>query len=49
MHSNVKKGLDDNLPFQVMVGFFFTNLFGGIFQDNQHLLILDGHGSHVTI
>jgi hypothetical protein len=29
MHGNVEKGLDDNLPFQAVVGFFFADLFRG--------------------
>jgi hypothetical protein len=31
MHGNAEKGLDDNLPFQVVAGFFFANLFQGGF------------------
>jgi hypothetical protein len=49
MHGNVEKGLDDNLPFQAVVGFIFVDLLGGGSQDNQHLFILDGHGPHITI
>jgi hypothetical protein len=48
MHGNVEKGLDDNLPFQAMVGFFCRSI-SRVFQENQHLLILDGHGFHITI
>jgi hypothetical protein len=46
MHGNAKKGLDDNLPFQAMVGFFLQIYFRGVF---QHLLILNEHGFHITI
>jgi len=49
MHGNVEKGLDCCLPFQVMASFFSIDLFQGVFQENQHLLILDGHGFQVII
>jgi hypothetical protein len=49
MHGNVKKGLHDNLPFQAMVGFSLQIYYRGGFQMNQHLLIMGGHGFHVTI
>ncbi len=50
MHGNVKKDLHDNLPFQAMVGFFLQIYYRGRgFQMNQHLLIMGGHGFHVTI
>jgi hypothetical protein len=49
MHGNAKKGLDDSLPFQVVVSSFLQICSRGVFQENQHLLILDGHGFHVTI
>jgi hypothetical protein len=44
-----KKGLDDSLPFQVMASFFLQIYSKGVSQENQHLLIMDGHGFHVTI
>ena len=31
------------------LGHFVKNILGRIFKDNIHLLILDGHASHVTI
>jgi len=30
MHGNVEKGLDDNLPFQVMAGFFYRFVLEGV-------------------
>jgi hypothetical protein len=47
MHGNVEKNLIDNLPLQAMAYFFLRSR--GVFQENIHLLILDGHGSHVII
>ncbi len=41
--------MDDILPFQVMVAFFLQIYSKGVSQENQHLLIMDGHGFHVTI
>jgi hypothetical protein len=49
MHGNAEKGLDDILPFQVVASSFLQIYSRGVFQENQHLLILDGHGFHVTI
>jgi hypothetical protein len=49
MHGNVKKNMDDNLPFQAVVSFFLHIVPWGVSQDNRHLLILDGHGFHVII
>jgi hypothetical protein len=34
MHGNVKKGLDDNLPFQVWLAFFYRSILGGFSQEN---------------
>ena len=31
------------------LGHFVKNILGGISNDNKHLLIFDGHASHVTI
>jgi len=45
-----KKNLGDNLIFhELMVYFFLQICFRGVFQENRHLLIFDGHGSHVTV
>jgi hypothetical protein len=39
MHGNAKKGLDDNLPIQLMVVFFFANLFQGGFFKNIDIFL----------
>jgi hypothetical protein len=42
--------MDDYLPFQRVFGFFFKrSLPSGISITNRHLLLLDGHESHVTL
>jgi hypothetical protein len=44
------KGMDNYLPFQrVYVSFFKKSIPSGISITNRHMLILDGHGSHVTL
>ncbi len=35
--------------FKKFFSFFKRSIFGGIFLTNCYLLILDGHGSHVTL
>ncbi len=35
--------------FKEFFSFFKKSILGGISQTNQHLLILDGHGSHVSL
>jgi hypothetical protein len=40
--------MDDYLPFQRTFVFFQRFIPSGIFITNRHLLILDGHGFHVT-
>jgi hypothetical protein len=35
--------------FKELLSLFKRSLLIGIFQSNWHLLILDGHGSHVTL
>jgi hypothetical protein len=35
--------------FKQFVFFFIRSILGGLSQHNKHLLILDGHGSHVTL
>jgi len=43
------KGVNNYLPFQIIFVFFFKRFIpSGISITNRHLLILDGHGSHVT-
>jgi hypothetical protein len=50
MYGNAKEGMDDILSIQrVFLSFFKRSILGGIFQFNQHLLILVGHGSHVIV
>jgi hypothetical protein len=49
MHGNAGKGLNDSLHFQTMANFFLQIYHKGVSQENQHLLILDGHGFHITI
>jgi hypothetical protein len=42
--------LDNSLPFQLIVDFVFGRFVPiGFFENNWHLLILDGHGSHLII
>jgi hypothetical protein len=41
--------MDDNFPIQIILFIFNWSVLGGISQTNCHLLILDGHGSHVTL
>jgi len=45
MYGNAKQGMDDKFHVQKKV----IIILGGISQTNHHLLILDGHGSHVTL
>lgn len=35
--------------FKEFLSFFKIYILGGISQSNCHLLIMDGHGSHVTL
>jgi hypothetical protein len=35
--------------FKEFLSFFKSSILGGIFPSNHHLLILDGHGSHVSL
>jgi hypothetical protein len=44
-----RKKLGRQLTFSNNGWFFLAYLFGGVFQDNQRLFVLDGHGSHVII
>jgi hypothetical protein len=41
--------MDDYLPFQRVFVFFKRSIPSGISITNRHLLILDGHGSFVTL
>jgi hypothetical protein len=50
MYGNEKKSLDDNVFFSQKNLFFFKKYISSeIVLINHHLLILDGHGSHVTL
>jgi hypothetical protein len=51
MHGNLqrKAWMITSFLFKKFLSFFKRSILGGIFQYNQHLLILDGHGSHVII
>jgi hypothetical protein len=50
MYGHAKEDMDDLLSIQrVSLSFFKRSILSGIFQSNQHLLILVGHGSHVII
>jgi hypothetical protein len=35
--------------FEEFLPFFKQSVLGGVFITNQHLLVLDGHGNHVTL
>jgi hypothetical protein len=41
--------MDDKFFIQRILSFFKKIVLGGISQFNHHLLIMDGHGSHVTL
>jgi hypothetical protein len=49
MNGDAKENIDDNFLFKEFVSFFKRLFQNGITQYYQHLLILDGHGSHVTL
>jgi hypothetical protein len=49
LHGNAKENLDDFFLFKEFVTFFKKSILSGVSFINQHLLILDGHGSHVTL
>ncbi len=44
-----KKACMTTYLFKEFPSFFKRLILGGIFLTNHHLLILDGHGSHVTL
>jgi hypothetical protein len=46
MHWNAKKNLGESLLFHELMAylFFLQIYFKGVFQENKHLLIFDGHG-----
>jgi hypothetical protein len=49
MYGNANQGMDDIFSFQIFIIVFNKSIPSDIFQSNQHFLILDGHGSHVTL
>jgi hypothetical protein len=49
MYDNANQGMDDIFLFQRILSFFKKLVHGESSQSNQHLLILDGHGSHVML
>jgi intergrase/recombinase len=51
MHGNLqtKARMITSFLFKEFLSFCKRSILGGIFQSNQHLLILDGHQSHVII
>jgi hypothetical protein len=44
-----KKTMDGYFLVKKFMSFFNKSILGGMSLDNRHLLILDGHGNHVTI
>ncbi len=44
-----KQNMDAQFPFQKMIILFQEVNTSGISLTNRHLLVLDGHGSHVTL
>jgi hypothetical protein len=49
MHGNVEKNWKTIYLFNQWLSFFYKYVLGRVFQETWHLLILDGHGSHITI
>jgi hypothetical protein len=49
MYGNAKKKRMITFLFKEFLFFFKKLVRGGMFFTNQHLLILDGHGNHVTL
>jgi hypothetical protein len=49
LHGNVKRSLDDFFLFKKFLSFLKKYVLGGVSFTNKHLLVLDGHGSHVTL
>jgi len=41
--------MDDKFSIQRNLIIFQKIVLGGISQSNHHLLIMDGHGSHITL
>jgi hypothetical protein len=50
LHGNAEESLDDFFFwFKEFLAFFKKSIQSGMFFTNQHLLVLDGHGNHVTL
>jgi hypothetical protein len=49
MHDNAIKSMDDVFFFKEFFSFFKRSIPKDIFQSKLHLLVLDGHGSHVML
>ncbi len=49
MHGYAKEGMDDFFLFKEFLSFFKRFVPNGVFTTNQHLLILNSHGSHITL
>jgi hypothetical protein len=49
MYGNANQGMDDIFSFQFIFSFFNKSILGDIFQFNQHFLILNRYGSHITL
>jgi hypothetical protein len=50
MYANAKKAWMTSFLFKESLSFFFKmSISSGIFLSNPHILILDGHVSHVTL
>ncbi len=49
MYGNAKQGMDDKFLFKKFLSLYNKSIPSGISQTSHHLLIMDGHGSHVTL
>ncbi len=49
MYGNAKQGMDDKFFFKEFLLFCNKSIPSRISQTNYHLLIMGGHGSHVTL
>jgi len=49
MYGNAKQGMDEKFLFKEFPSFYNKSIPSGISQTSHHLLIMDGHGSHVTL
>jgi hypothetical protein len=49
LHRNAKKVLMTSFLLREFLFFFKKIVLGGVSFNNRHLLVLDGHGNHVTL